>query len=257
MLAWIVTSSYLISAEIGRQRRNAKRFANALPAILCSSAHNLADFTIPILVACHGIGKRRGAAVTDQVVVEEWQPFFIALAGASAALAGLVFVAMSLHPQPILVNRLTRSRAYIAAFGYLIGVALALIMLLPARTAPVGSFLLIGLGLGGGVLVIYREFRLRHAGLSVFRVVFGDILLLTPIAAGSVGLLEPHSEVPFLVVAVTVGAGLFVLFSQSWALVLHGVIDRAYGQHLASAGSNKSPPANEHDDKAITEAAPA
>jgi hypothetical protein len=195
--------------------------------------------------------------VTDQVIVEEWQPFFIALAGASAALAGLVFVAMSLHPQPILINRLTRSRAYVAAFGYLIGVALALIMLLPARTAPVGSYLLIGLGVGGSVLIIYREFRVRHAGLSVPRTVLGNILLLTPIAAGSVGVLQPHSEVPFLLVAIAVGAGLFVLFSQSWALVLHGVSRKADRQHLVFPGGNKPSPLNEHDDKAAAEAASA
>jgi hypothetical protein len=143
----------------------------------------------------------RGVVVTDQIVVQEWQPFFLALAGASAALAGLVFVAMSLHPQPILVNPLTRARAFVAAFGsfgYLLGVALALIMLLPARTAPVGSLLLIGLGVGGSVLVISREVRNRHTGVSLPRVVIGDILLLTPIAAGFVGLLQPESEVPFL-----------------------------------------------------------
>jgi hypothetical protein len=194
--------------------------------------------------------------VTDQIVVQEWQPFFLALAGASAALAGLVFVAMSLHPQTILVNPLTRARAFVAAFGYLLGVALALIMLLPARTAPVGSFLLIGLGVGGSVFVISREFRNRHAGLSVPRVVIGDILLLTPIAAGFVGLLQPDSEVPFLLLAIAGGVGLFVLFSQSWTLVLHGVIHKADGQRLALPSSNTPPPATEHDDKAIAEAVP-
>ena len=198
----------------------------------------------------------RGVVVTDQIVVQEWQPFFLALAGASAALAGLVFVAMSLHPQTILVNPLTRARAFVAAFGYLLGVALALIMLLPARTAPVGSFLLIGLGVGGSVFVISRELRNRHAGLSVPRVVIGDILLLTPIAAGFVGLLQPDSEVPFLLLAIAGGVGLFVLFSQSWTLVLHGVIHKADGQRLAFPSSNNPPPSTEHDDKAIAEAVP-
>ena len=194
--------------------------------------------------------------MTDQIVVQEWQPLFIALAGASAALAGLVFVAMSLHPQPILVNTLTRSRAFVAAFGYLIGVSLALIMLLPARTEPVGSLLLIGLGVGGSVLVIYREFRVRHAGLSLPRVILGDILLLTPIAAGSVGLLQPHSEVPFLLVAIAVGAGLFVLFSQSWALVLHGVTHRVGRQPVSLPSGDTPPPSTAHEDKAIADAVP-
>lgn len=199
---------------------------------------------------------KRGVVVTDQVLVQEWQPLFIALAGASAALAGLVFVAMSLHPQPILLNTLTRSRAFVAAFGYLIGVALALIMLLPARTAPVGSLLLIGLGVGGSMLVIYREFRVRHAGVSLPRVILGDFLLLTPIAAGAVGLLQPHSEAPFLVVAIAVGAGLFVLFSQSWALVLHGVTHRVGRQPVSLPSGNTPPPSTAQEDKAITDAVP-
>jgi hypothetical protein len=204
---------------------------------------------------------RRVVVVTDQVVVQAWQPLFIGLAGASAGLAGLVFVAMSLHPQPILANTLTQSRAFVTAFGYLIGVALALIMLLPARTAPVGSLLLIGLGVGGSVFVIYREFGVRHAGLSLPRVVIGDIILLTPIAAGFVGLLQPHSEVPFLLLAIAIGAGLFVLFSQSWALVLHGVTIKAGGQQaggqcLASPSSNNPPLSQELHDKAIADAVP-
>lgn len=194
--------------------------------------------------------------MTDQVVVQEWQPLFIALAGASAALAGLVFVAMSLHPQPILVNTLTRARAFVAAFGYLIGVSLALIMLLPARTAPVGSLLLIGLGVGGTVLVIYREFRVRHAGLSIARVIIGDLLLLTPIVAGTVGVLQPQSEVPFLLMAIAVGAGLFVLFSQSWALVLHGVKHRVDRQPVMLPSSSTPPPSTAHEGKAIADAAP-
>lgn len=199
---------------------------------------------------------RRGVVVTDQIVVQEWQPLFIALAGASAALAGLVFVAMSLHPQPILVNTLTRSRAFVAAFGYLIGVSLALIMLLPARTEPVGSLLLVGLGVGGSVLVIYREFRVRHAGVSLPRVILGDILLLTPIAAGSVGLLQPDSEVPFLLVAIAVGSGLFVLFSQSWALVLHGVAPRISRQPVSLPSGDRPAPPTAHEDKAIADPVP-
>jgi hypothetical protein len=196
--------------------------------------------------------------VSDQVAVQEWQPFFIAFAGASAALAGLVFVAMSLHPGPILVNPLTRARAFVAAFGYLVGVALALIMLLPARTAPAGGILLITVGVGASLFVIYRELRIRTAGLSVARLVIGDILLLTPIAAGCVGLLQPRSELPFLLLAIAVGMGLFLLFSQSWTLVLHGVIYKADGQRRALPNSNTPPPSNEHDDdKAIAEAVPA
>ena len=173
-----------------------------------------------------------------------------------AALAGLVFVAMSLHPQPILVNTLTRARAFVAAFGYLIGVSLALITLLPARTAPVGSLLLIGLGVGGTVLVIYRDSGSDMQARAIARVIIGDLLLLTPIVAGTVGVLQPQSEAPFLLMAIAVGAGLFVLFSQSWALVLHGVKHRVDRQPVMLPGSSTPPPSTAHEGKAIADAAP-
>ena len=117
---------------------------------------------------------------------------------ASAALAGLVFVAMSLHPWPILSNPLMRARAFASAFGFLLGVAWALIMLLPARTAPVASYLLIAVGVGESVVLVYRQFQVRTVGMSVARVVVADILIPIPFLAGILGLLLPASRAPFL-----------------------------------------------------------
>lgn len=162
--------------------------------------------------------------MADQVVVQEWQPFFTALAGASAALAGLVFVAMSLHPWPILSHPVMRARAFATAFGFLLGVAWAFIMLFPARTAPVGSVLLIAVGSGESLFIGYRQLQLRTAGMNVALVVLGDLIMPAPLLAGIVGLLQPHSAFPFLLLAITAGVGLFVLFFQSWTLVLHSVL---------------------------------
>ena len=163
--------------------------------------------------------------LTDQLIVQEWQPFFMTLAGASAALAGLVFVAMSLHPREILSQPVMRARAFAAAFGFLIGVTWALIMLLPARTAPLGSFLLIAVGVGVATIIAYRQFLIRKAGVSILLVVLGDLLALAPIPAGIAGLLQPDSEVPFALLAIAAGVGILVLFAQSWTLVLHSVIN--------------------------------
>src|SRR5690349_11896461 len=123
--------------------------------------------------------------MADPVVIQEWQPFFMTLAGASAALAGLVFVAMSLHPRPILSHPIMRARAFAAAFGFLLGVAWALIMLLPAHTAPVGSCLLIVVGGGESVVIGARQVKLRSAGMAadmnVALVVLGDLLMPAPL----------------------------------------------------------------------------
>lgn len=159
----------------------------------------------------------------DQEILQSWQPFFMTFGGAMAALAGLVFVAMSLHPQPILGHPLMRARAFVAGTGFLMGVVWALIMLMPARLAPSGSFLLIVVGIGGSMFFGYQQIHLRKAGLSVARVALGDILVLAPLLAGIVGLLQPYSEFPFLLLAIAAGAGLLLLFSQSWMLVMHSV----------------------------------
>lgn len=162
--------------------------------------------------------------MNDPVVVQEWQPFFTALAGASAALAGLVFVAMSLHPWPILSNPIMRARAFAAAFGFLLGVAWALIMLLPAHTAPLGSVLLMAVGVGETLFIVYRQIQLRTVGMNVALVVLADLLIPAPLLAGIIGLLQPHSASPFLLLAITAGVGLFLLFFQSWTLVLHSAL---------------------------------
>jgi modulator of FtsH protease len=163
--------------------------------------------------------------MADQVVVQEWQPFFTTLASASAALAGLVFVAMSLHPRPILNHPIMRARAFAAAFGFLLGVAWGLIMLLPAGTAPAGSILLMAVGAAESLFIGYRQMRIRTAGMNVALVVLGDLLMPAPLLAGIVGLLQPESVFPFLLLAITAGLGLFLLFFQSWTLVLHSVLD--------------------------------
>src|SRR5262249_11360409 len=140
--------------------------------------------------------------MTDQVMVQEWQPFFMTLAGASAALAGLVFVAMSLHPRPILNHPIMRARAFAGAFGFLLGVAWGLIMLLPARTAPAGSLLLVAVGGGESLVIGYRQIQMRTSGMNVALVVLADLLMPAPLLAGIFGLLQPRSAFPFLLLAI-------------------------------------------------------
>ncbi len=159
----------------------------------------------------------------QQLIAGDWQPFFTALATAAAALAGLVFVAMSLSPEAILRDPLTRTRAFATASGFLITVAWALSMLVPVRVAPLGSYSLIGIGLAGFMFLLRQQVRVRKAGLSILRGVTGSILILTPVPAGIIGLLWPASEVSFLVLALAASLAVFFLFAQSWSLVVRGV----------------------------------
>src|SRR5690242_13339843 len=136
--------------------------------------------------------------MSDQSIAQAWQPFFMTLAGASATLAGLVFIAVSLHPQVTLAHPLMRVRALVAALGFLLAVAWSLIMLAPARTAPLASLLLLTVGIMGAISLVYQEFKARKLGLSRVRVVVGDTVLLAPFVAGVTGLLLPTSPLPFM-----------------------------------------------------------
>jgi hypothetical protein len=60
--------------------------------------------------------------------------------------------------------------------------------------------------------------------MNVVLMVLGDLLMPAPLLAGIVGLLQPHSDLPFLVLAITASVGLFLLFFQAWTLVLHSVL---------------------------------
>lgn len=197
--------------------------------------------------------------MSDQIMVQQWQPFYTALAGASAALAGLVFVAMSLHPWPILSHRVMRARAFAAAFGFLLGVAWALIMLMPASIAPVASVLLIVVGAGESLFIGYRQLQIRSAGMNVALVLLADLLMPAPILAGIVGLLRPHAAFPFALLAIMAGVGLFVLFFQSWSLVVHSVLNAPDSQHPEPPREIHAPAAaaNQPPSSARTETDPA
>jgi hypothetical protein len=161
--------------------------------------------------------------MSDQSLTQAWQPFFTTLAGACAVLAGLVFIAVSLHPQITLANTLMRQRALVAASGFLLGLTWSLIMLVPAGTAPLGSVLLFAAGVVGGTTLICQQIRARKLGVSRVRTALGNPLLLVPVVAGVMGLQQPASSLPFVLIAVATTSGLFVLFSQSWSLVLHSI----------------------------------
>src|SRR5262249_52279623 len=90
--------------------------------------------------------------------------------------------------------------------------------------APVGSWVLIAVGGGESLFMGLRQIQLRTAGMSVALVVLGDLLLPAPLLAGMVGLLQPHSVFPYILLAITAGVALFLLFFQSWTLVLHSVL---------------------------------
>ena|ERR1700710_591573 len=86
----------------------------------------------------------------------EWTDLFVASAGASAALTGLLFVAVSLNIKDILANEILPSRALQTLLLLLSAVVVSLVGLLPGQSATaLGVELLIfGLGFGGWAIML-------------------------------------------------------------------------------------------------------
>jgi hypothetical protein len=86
----------------------------------------------------------------------EWTDLFVASAGASAALTGLLFVAVSLNIKDILENRILPGRALQTLLLLLSAVVVSLVGLVPGQsTTALGVELLIfALGFGGWAIVL-------------------------------------------------------------------------------------------------------
>jgi modulator of FtsH protease len=92
----------------------------------------------------------------------EWHDLFVAIAGAAAALAGLLFVAVSINLSRILKFEVLPTRA-VETLSIMIGLLLlAVIMLIPGQgTTALGTEILI-LGLGLTVLLLPKRLLIRR-----------------------------------------------------------------------------------------------
>ena len=86
-------------------------------------------------------------------VLGEWVPFATAVAGASAALAGLLVVAMSINLREIIADRLLPPRAAGALVTFAIPLILALLLLVPGWSASALGWALITAGVVSGALL--------------------------------------------------------------------------------------------------------
>jgi hypothetical protein len=134
------------------------------------------------------------------IVVESWESFFLGQVGASAALGGLIFVAVSLNLTKILAYRTLPGRALDALLLLLAVLVLSSLMLVPGQ-----PFVMIGLeclvmGLGLWLAMTVRAVRAvrrgdvhdrRHYALNfvlmqivLLPYIVGGLMMMAGVAAG-------------------------------------------------------------------------
>ena len=146
----------------------------------------------------------------------EWSDLFVASAGASAALAGLVFVAVSINIERILKFEELPARAQMTVLLLLSVLLVSIIGLIPGQSSTALGVELLGEGLvfGAAIAVLSKQ------GISRNVVVPGSVLLFRQ-------LLTAAGTLPFVIGAVSIlaeaGGGLYWTVSGMVFAIMAGV----------------------------------
>jgi hypothetical protein len=102
---------------------------------------------------------------------ELWHDFYVAAAGASAALLGLAFVAISINLAPIIESAVLPRRALQTLIFFAYGLVSSLLVLVPglSDTALGVGQLVLGLGLVGLVAIDQLDWRGQPGDPSIWR----------------------------------------------------------------------------------------
>ena len=163
----------------------------------------------------------------DAYAPESWHDFFLATAGAAAALTGLLFVALSLHIRYIAADRRYRNMAR----GSLIGLVMALILSLttlvrePVRSTGI-ELAVVGLLYlvleGGYELFTFRRARWKVARGTLVRSGIGQLLASVGVVGG-LGLVFQAGPGLYAVALVSIVIVVWNLLN-AWVLLM-GVAD--------------------------------
>jgi hypothetical protein len=129
-----------------------------------------------------------------------WHDFFVMLGGASAALAGLVFVGLSIHARAVAADPLHRARARNLTAGILYMTIASALVLMPGQGL---TALGVELVVGGAVIAVmfYEPLRLHSARLDpVLRARLAAAVIVCLVSIGAGASLIAHA-----------GGGLYVL----------------------------------------------
>ncbi|MGO9828507.1 MAG: hypothetical protein ACLPJH_00065 [Myxococcaceae bacterium] len=146
-----------------------------------------------------------------------WEPFLVAEAGAAAALAGLVFVAVSINLAKILMAARLPRRAGQAITMLMTVLLAATLLLVPGQTSRAAGWELLVLGLGAMALPTAMQLvRLSRRGESV-----GGRVIVN-------GLLSQLPTVPFAIAGLSLlvhaGGGLYWLVPAVVSSLIAGTL---------------------------------
>jgi len=157
----------------------------------------------------------------------EWRDFFVMVGGGTAALAGLVFVAMSLNLTIIAQDATHRNRAIGTLTGFASVFAICALALLGDQThLSLGIEWLVVAAIAGSIYVLGYFDAVRSGGssaaLSLGRVLFGTACYLSQIVGASL-LIAAHVEGLYLAAGAIVVLIPYMI-SGAWLLLVgvHG-----------------------------------
>ena len=122
--------------------------------------------------------------------MNEWHDFFVATAGASAALTGLIFVGVSINLSRILSTPTLPDRASISMILLLTILIVAILLLVPYKSIriPGTEVLIVGLVIWSGVVLtdlrIHGNKKKQFRRLYTLNIIFNQVAILPYIICG-------------------------------------------------------------------------
>jgi modulator of FtsH protease len=153
-------------------------------------------------------------------MISGWADFYIAIAGAAAALTGLLFVAVALRPREIRNSTLMIGRARSAFYAFITVLFVALLALTDTDSRLIG---LAEIGVAVGVFALSSTFTLRAMRartLNLRRAAVYHAGLVMVVIAGVVRAIQGKGRDSDLLLAVAVLLLLAIALSNSWQLVI-------------------------------------
>jgi hypothetical protein len=160
------------------------------------------------------------------MVPETYHDFFLAAAGASAALIGLLFVAVSVAPERLsgpAASFVEQTRAASALTCFIVPLALSLVALLPDAHLTIPAIVLAGTGIAFVAATLRRYVSVPRDRRENLRGLIGLVgftaVLFVILAYGIVAAVAPASTAPASAISAATIASILLGVERAWTLI--------------------------------------